>query len=394
MIDASEAKKQGYDVYDYVFSLEEQVRGFQTEKQVTSARITQLQLELERMRRELNELKNPPLLVGTIHEVLPDNSVIVKHSNGMEFLVKPMQGTESALESGKRVAMNQRSLMITQVLPDNKDWRVNAMEIIEKPKVTFESIGGLEKEILEIEEAVILPLTQPKSFEEIGIEPPNGVLLYGPPGTGKTLLAKAVANKTNSTFTSLSCSVLVRKYIGEGAKLVRDLFRLAKEKKPAIIFIDEIDSVGTHRFATANGDREVQRTMMQVRAEMDGLHEVKGVKVIAATNRIDMLDPALLRPGRFDRVIEVPLPDTGARKRILEIHAGKMSLDKKIDLNEIAALMEGFTGADIRAVCTEAGMFTLRSNRNKVTLKDFSEAVQKITRQPQAEDRPNEKMLA
>ena len=228
MPEANETKRPGtYDVYDYVFSIEEQLRSLQTEKQITSARLTQIQMELEKAKREINELKNPPLMVGTIHEIMPDGGVIVKHSNGMEFLVRPMPGLEKELESGKRVAMNQRSLVITHVFPENKDWRVSAMEVIEKPKVTFEQIGGLEKEIQELDEAVMLPLTQPESFAELGIEPPNGVLLHGPPGTGKTLLAKAVANRTNSTFISLSGAELVRKYIGEGAKLARDLFRMA-----------------------------------------------------------------------------------------------------------------------------------------------------------------------
>ncbi|HLC79551.1 MAG TPA: proteasome-activating nucleotidase [archaeon] len=390
----NETKKQGtYDVYDYVFSLEEQLRSLQTEKQMASARLTQLQIDLERMRKELNELKVPPLIVGTINEVLADNSVIVKHSNGMEFLVKPAPGIESELEAGKRVAMNQRSLVVTKVFPENKDWRVNAMEIIEKPKVTFEQIGGLENEMRELEEAVILPLTNPESFEQLGIDPPNGVLLHGPPGTGKTLLAKAVANKTNSTFISLSGSELVRKYIGEGSKLVRDLFRLAKEKTPSIIFIDEIDSVGTHRFATANGDREVQRTMMQLLSEMDGFCEVKGVKVIAATNRLDMLDPALLRPGRFDRIIAVPLPSKDARKKIFGIHSAKMAIEKKISLDELAGLTEGLTGADIKNVCMEAGIFALRENKKKIELRHFNDAVQKVSRLPVV-DRPNDRMFA
>lgn len=383
MPDGSEAKRAGrYDVYDYVFSLEEQLRNLQTEKQVSTARLTQMQLDLERMKRELNDLRAPPFIVGTIHEIMPDNSAIVKHSNGMEFLVRAQAGMEQELEAGKRVAMNQRTLMITKVFPENKDWRVNAMEIIEKPKASFGEIGGLEREIQELEEAVILPLTKPESFERLGINPPNGVLLHGQPGTGKTLLAKAVANRTNSTFISLSGAELVRKYIGEGARLVRDLFKLAQEKRPAIIFIDEIDAVGSHRFATANGDREVQRTLMQLLAEMDGFNEVKGVKIMAATNRLDMLDPALLRPGRFDRVIQVGLPGKEGRRRIFQIHSAKMALGENVRLEELAELTEGFTGADIRNACMEAGIFALREDRKSITLQDFSEAVQKVARKP------------
>lgn len=385
MAETQEAKKSTYDVYDYVFSLEDQLKNLETEKQITGARLTQVQIELERLRKELSEMRAVPLVMGTIHEVLPDKTVVVRNSNGMEFLVKAAQDVEAELEAGKRVAMNQRNLLITKVLAENKDWRVNAMEVIERPKITFGQIGGLEKEINELTEAVILPLLNPKGFEQLGIEPPNAVLLHGLPGTGKTLLAKAVANKAQATFISLSGSDLVRKYIGEGAKLVRDVFRLGKEKKPAIIFIDEIDAVGSHRFNTANGDREVQRTMMQLLSEMDGFHELDGVKVIGATNRIDMLDHALLRPGRFDRIIEVPVPTKEARTKIFAIHTAKMSLDKKISLEEVAELTDGFTGADIKVACMEAGMFALRQNKKKIELGDFNEAIQKLSKQPSSQ---------
>ena len=389
------AKKHGtYDVYDYVFSLEEQLKSLQTEKQMNGARISQLQLDLERMRKEITDLKSPPLVVGLISEIRDDKSVIVRNSNGMEFLVKAMQGLDEKLEIGKRVAMNQRSLVITKVFPENKDWRVTAMEVIEKPVITFQDIGGLKNEIRELEEAVILPLVNPKGFEKLGIDPPNGVLLHGAPGTGKTLLAKAVANKAKSTFISLSGSDLVRKYIGEGSRLVRDVFKMAKEKKPSIIFIDEIDSVGSQRFATANGDREVQRTLMQLLAEMDGFHDVKGIKIVGATNRMDMLDPALLRPGRFDRLIEVPLPDKESRKKIFEIHTSKMKSDSNIKIDELADLTEGLTGADIKAVCTEAGIFALRKKKNTITLKEFTEAADKISKKASDETPRNDKMFA
>jgi len=395
MESANEIKRKAtYDVYDYVFSLEEQLKGLQSEKQMNSARLTQLQLDMERTKRELAELKMPPLVVGTISEILSDGTSIIKNANGMEFLVRSSKELTTPLDAGARVAMNQRSLVITKVLPDNKDHRVTAMEVIEKPKITFEQIGGLDKEILELDESVMLPLLKPKEFEDLGIEPPNGVLLHGAPGTGKTLLAKAVANKTKSTFISLSGSDLVRKYIGEGSRLVKDVFKLAQEKKPSIIFIDEIDAVGSHRYSTANGDREVQRTMMQLLAEMDGFHDVKGVKIIGATNRLDMLDPALLRPGRFDRMIEVPAPNEKARKNIFDIHAKKMKLDSKIDLTELSALTEGFTGADIKAVCTEAGIFALRENKKKISLQHFNDAIQKLTKPSQDDSASRGKMYA
>jgi proteasome regulatory subunit len=392
MANTNETKRPEIKQYDYAFSLEEELRNLHIERQVTNARISQLQLDLERARRELNELKSPPLIVGTIVEVLQNGYVIVRNSNGMDFLVKALSELAPLLEPGKRVAMNQRTLSITQVFPESRDWRVNAMEIIEKPDTTFEQIGGLEKEIQELEEAVILPLTKPEKFEKLGIEPPNGVLLYGIPGTGKTMLAKAVANKTNSVFISLSGSDLVRKYIGEGSRLVRDLFSLAKEKKPSIIFIDEIDSVASHRYMTANGDREVQRTLMQLLAEMDGFEKIKGVKIIGATNRIDMIDPALLRPGRFDRIIEISPPQFEARIKIFEIYTKKMNIEKNVDLRKLAEITEGHTGADIKAICTEAGMFALRKNKNSVSMKEFDEAIKKLSKKQ--EEKPEQRMFA
>jgi len=394
MAEIKETSKGLYDVYDYVFSLEEQLKTLKTEKQMNFARITQLQIEIERTRKELNELKMPPLIVGTIEEILEDGTVFVKNSNGMEFIVKAMPDIQADLELGKRVGMNQRSLTILNVFPENKDWRVNAMQIIEKPITTFEEIGGLKNEIMELEETVILPMLKPEGFEKLGIESPGGVLLHGPPGTGKTLLAKAVANKSNATFISLSGSELVRKYIGEGSRLVRDVFKLAKEKAPSIIFIDEIDAVGSHRYDTANGDREVQRTLMQLLAEMDGFHSKKEVKIMGATNRLDMLDPALLRPGRFDRVIEIPLPDVEARKKIFTIHTKKMNMEKKVDVNALAELSDGLTGADIKAVCMEAGIFTLRKNGSRISAKDFEEAIVKVAKQPKMDQNFSEKMFA
>eukprot|EP01094_Clydonella_sp_ATCC50884_P022516 TRINITY_DN51_c0_g1_i2.p1 TRINITY_DN51_c0_g1~~TRINITY_DN51_c0_g1_i2.p1 ORF type:complete len:266 (-),score=107.94 TRINITY_DN51_c0_g1_i2:127-924(-) len=250
------------------------------------------------------------------------------------------------------------------------------MEVDEKPTEDYNDIGGLGKEINELKEAVVLPITHKHLFEEIGIKPPKGVLMYGPPGTGKTLLARACAAQTNSTFLKLAGPQLVQMFIGDGAKLVRDAFALAKEKAPAIIFIDEIDAVGTKRFdSEKSGDREVQRTMLELLNQLDGFSATDGVKVIAATNRIDVLDPALLRSGRLDRKIEFPLPNEEARAQILIIHSRKMNCADDINFEEISRSTQDFNGAQLKAVCVEAGMIALRRGDKQIRHEDFVEGV-------------------
>ena len=266
-----------------------------------------------------------------------------------------------------------------EVIPATVDPIVSGAEVLEKPDVKYEDIGGLKQQMLELREAVEDPLLRPELYEKVGIEPPKGVLLVGPPGTGKTLMAKAVANATNATFIRLVGSELVQKYIGEGARLVRDLFDLAKEKAPSIIFIDELDSVGAKRLDVAtSGDREVQRTLMQLLSELDGFTKVKDVKIIGATNRPDILDDALLRPGRFDRIIDVGLPDQDAREQIFDINIRHMSIDKKVSAKKLAEMTEGLSGAEIKNLCTEAGMLAIRDGRDKVTEKDFNAAKLKV----------------
>ena len=224
-----------------------------------------------------------------------------------------------------------------------------------------------------------MPLKKPELFERIGIEPPKGVLLYGPPGTGKTLLAKAVAHETEATFIRIIGSELVQKFIGEGARLVREIFNMAKEKAPTILFIDELDAIGSQRLKIAtSGDREVQRTLMQLLSELDGFELRGDVKIIGATNRVDILDPALLRPGRFDRMIEFPIPDEESRKAIFKIHTRKLRVEETIDINRLVSLTEGATGADIKAIATEAGMFAIRKDADKIINKDFVEAIEKV----------------
>ena len=339
-----------------------------------------LERNTKELKKEIDTYKKIPQILATVVDRLEEDKVAIKGTVGHTLIVGyPESIDEELLIPGARVALNEHTMSIVEVYPDEKDAEVKAMEIEEKPDAEYGDIGGLESQITEIKETVELPLKHPEIFEEIGIDPPKGILLQGPPGTGKTLLAKAVANETNATFIKLVASEFVNKFLGEGARYVREVFELAREKTPAIIFIDEIDAIGTRRTEShTGGEREVHRTLMQLLSELDGFDQRGDVGIIAATNRPDILDEALLRPGRFDRTIEVPLPNKESRKDILKIHTKKMKIDEKLDFDKLSSLSEGLSGADLKAVCTEAGMFAIRSKRRKVIQKDFIEAIEKM----------------
>ncbi|MEM3971621.1 MAG: proteasome-activating nucleotidase [Saccharolobus sp.] len=350
-------------------------------------KIKSLQIEIENLRKELNYYKaemdkmlSPPLIEATVLDVLPDGRILVRSSSGPNLIVNVASHIDQSLiKPGRSVALNQRGSTILEVLPQKEDPIIKSMEITEKPNIHYSDIGGLNEQIRELKEVIELPLKKPEIFRELGIEPPKGVLLYGPPGTGKTLLAKAVATESNATFIHVVASEFAQKFVGEGAKIVREVFQMAKRKAPAIIFIDEIDAIGAKRLDIGtSGEREIQRTLMQLLAELDGFNPLDNVKVIAATNRIDILDPALLRPGRFDRIIEVPLPDFKARVEIFNIYLGRMRVSKDIDVNVLAYLSDGFSGADIKNVCVEAGYIAIRENRNVIIMEDLIEAINKI----------------
>jgi len=360
--------------------LMEASRRIEGEKRYVESEMLRLQKEVKRLRAELDRLKTPPLIIGNVRDILSDGRVVVKSSTGPDFIVNTAEYiAKENIQTGARVALNKQTLAVMGVLPPSLDPIVMGAEIIEKPDMAYEDVGGLDKEIVEIREAVEDPLLRPDLYKKVGIDPPKGVLLVGPPGTGKTLLAKAVAKQTNATFIRFVGSELVQKYIGEGARLVRELFDLARQKAPSIVFIDEIDSVGAKRLELAtSGDREVQRTLMQLLAELDGFNPLGEVKIIGATNRPDILDEALLRPGRFDRIIEIPMPNFDARSSIYGIHTKRMNLDPSVNLDDIASRSEGATGADIKAICTEAGMFAIRDNRDVVFMGDFEKAVLKV----------------
>src|SRR5512136_1011314 len=319
--------------------LVEEARRVEGEKRFVEGELIRLQKELKRLKTELERLKAPPLIIGQIKDILADGRVVVKSSTGPDFIVSTSDYVSpDLLLAGARVALNKQTLAVMGVLPPSLDPIVVGAEIIEKPDTTYEEIGGLQDQILEVREAVEDPLLRPELYKKVGIDPPKGVLLVGPPGTGKTLLAKAVAKQTNATFIRFVGSELVQKYIGEGARLVRELFDLARQKAPSIVFIDEIDSVGAKRLELAtSGDREVQRTLMQLLAELDGFNPIGEVKIVAATNRPDILDEALLRPGRFDRIIEIPLPNFDGRLEIFKIHVKRMNVDDSININDLAA---------------------------------------------------------
>lgn len=360
--------------------LKEQIRQLESDKRYIETQKIRYEREVRKLKSEIEHLKTPPLIVGTITDLIDSGRVVVRSSAGPRFLVRVSQSVDpDLLKAGMRCTLNQQSLAVVEVLPSTYDSQVYGMELVDAPLETYEDIGGLEKQILEIREAVELPMTRPDLFERIGINPPKGVLLYGPPGTGKTLLAKAVAHETHAVFLHTVGSELVQKYIGEGARLVRELFDLAKEKAPSIVFIDEIDAIGASRTeAMTSGDREVQRTLMQLLAEMDGFEQRGDVKIIGATNRIDILDAALLRPGRFDRIIEIPLPDTEGRLSILKVHTRDMNLFEDVNLIEIARLTEGRNGADLNAICMEAGMFAIRKENTHVCHDNFLDALDKF----------------
>lgn len=361
--------------------LEEQCSQIESEKRYLENQKIKYEREIRKLQSELDRMKTSPLIIGTVIDVIKNDRIIVRSSNGPQFLVNVSQYIdEKKLLPGAKVALNQHTLAIAEVIPSTEEPFVAAMEVLESVEVDYDQIGGLDEQIQELQEAVELPLIEPERFARIGIDPPKGVLLYGLPGTGKTLLAKAVAHRTNATFIRVVGSELVQKYIGDGSKLVREIFEMARKKAPSIIFIDELDSIAARRLNETTGvDREVQRTLMQLLAEMDGFDKRKNIRIIAATNRPDVLDPAILRPGRFDRLVHVPMPGVEARGKILKIHCGKMTLAGDIDFKRLAKATEGMSGADLKAIATEAGMFAVRKNKELIEMEDFLEAVDKVS---------------
>lgn len=359
--------------------LSETAQQLLTDKLLLETEISQIKKRASRLEEEIRNLRTPPMIIGHLQDMTEDGA-IVRSSNGTVFLVSVNPRIESSLlVPGCRVALNQDTLSVIEILSDSWDPLVVTSEIIEKPTVSFDDIGGLKDQIKEIRETVELSFTNKEDFERFSIDPPKGVLLTGPPGTGKTLLAKAVANSTNAVFLGLVASELAQKYIGEGGRLVREIFDLARKKAPAIVFIDELDAIGSKRLDSAtSGDREVQRTLMQLLSELDGFEPLEDVKIIAATNRPELLDSALLRPGRFDRIVEIPLPDEEGRLSILKVHTKNTPISSSIELGDIASKTEGFSGAEIKSLVVEAGVSAISNGRKKISKSDFSNSLEKI----------------
>ena len=332
------------------------------------------------LKEELQLLQEQGSYVGEVIKVMDKKKVLVKvHPEG-KFIVDVDKSINiSDIIANCRVALRNDSYTLHKILPNKIDPLVSLMMVEKVPDSTYDMIGGLDKQIKEIKEVIELPIKHPELFDSLGIAQPKGVLLYGPPGTGKTLLARAVAHHTDCTFIRVSGSELVQKFIGEGARMVRELFVMAREHSPSIIFMDEVDSIGSTRMdGGPGGDSEVQRTMLELLNQLDGFEPKQNIKVVMATNRVDILDPALLRPGRIDRKIEFPAPNEDARLDILKIHSRKMNLMRGINLRKIAGLISGASGAEVKAVCTEAGMYALRERRVHVTQEDFELSVAKV----------------
>eukprot|EP00455_Lapot_gusevi_P014760 TRINITY_DN1741_c0_g1_i1.p1 TRINITY_DN1741_c0_g1~~TRINITY_DN1741_c0_g1_i1.p1 ORF type:complete len:447 (-),score=176.18 TRINITY_DN1741_c0_g1_i1:159-1499(-) len=330
----------------------------------------------EEEKNQVEELRGSPLAIGTLEEIIDENHAIVSSPMGPEYYVGMCSFVDKdQIEPGCTVLLHNKVMAVVGMLNDETDPLVNVMKVDKAPLESYADVGGLEDQIQEVKEAVELPLTHPELYEDIGIQPPKGVIFYGPPGTGKTLLAKAVANETSATFLRVVGSELIQKYLGDGPKLVREIFRVADEHAPSIVFIDEIDAVGTKRYdSTSSGEREIQRTMLELLNQLDGFDARGDVKVIMATNRIESLDPALLRPGRIDRKIEFPQPDIKTKRMIFQIQTTKMSLAPDVDLEEFVMTKDDLSGADIKAICTEAGLMALRERRMKVNQADFRKA--------------------
>jgi len=377
------------DLYTKLKKLQRQLEFLEVQEEYIKDEQKNLKKELLHAQEEIKRIQSVPLVIGQFLEPIDQNNGIVGSTTGSNYYVRILSTIDrELLKPSASVALHKHSNALVDILPPESDSSITMLQADEKPDISYADIGGLDIQKQEMREAVELPLTHFELYKQIGIDPPRGVLMYGPPGCGKTMLAKAVAHHTTASFIRVVGSEFVQKYLGEGPRMVRDVFRLAKENSPAIIFIDEIDAIATKRFDAQTGaDREVQRILLELLNQMDGFDTLGKVKIIMATNRPDTLDPALLRPGRLDRKIEISLPNEQGRLDILKIHSAHIAKRGDIDYEAVVKLSDGFNGADLRNVCTEAGMFAIRAERDYVIDEDFMKAVRKVVESKKLESK-------
>jgi len=373
------------DPYLRMKELQRQLEILNIQEEFIKVELKNLKSEHLRAQEEVKRIQSVPLVVGQFLEMVDSNHAIVGSTTGSNYYVRVLSTiNRKDLKPAASVALHRHSNALVDVLPSESDSSIQLLQANEKPDVAYADIGGCDIQKQEIREAVELPLTHFELYKQIGIDPPRGVLLFGPPGTGKTMLAKAVANHTMAAFIRVNGSEFVQKYLGEGPRMVRDVFRLARENAPAIVFIDEIDSIATKRFDAQTGaDREVQRILIELLNQMDGFDQSVNVKVIMATNRADTLDPALLRPGRLDRKIEFPMPDRRQKRLIFQVITSKMNLSEEVDLEDYVSRPDKISGAEIAAICQEAGMQAVRKNRYVILAKDFEKGYKSVVKRGQ-----------
>nr|WCZ58641.1 26S proteasome regulatory subunit 6B [Seculamonas ecuadoriensis] len=378
---SSDANK---DLYQRLKSLQRELEFITIQEEYIKEEQKSLKRELLRAAEEVKRIRSVPLTIGQFLEMIDDHMGIVSSTTGSNYYVRILSTIDrELLKPSASVALHRHSHALVDVLPPEADSTIQVMSSSEKPDVAYEDIGGLDVQKQEIREAVELPLTNPDLYKQIGIDPPRGVLLYGPPGTGKTMMAKAVAHHTTAAFIRVVGSEFVQKYLGEGPRMVRDVFRMARENSPSIVFIDEVDSIATKRFDAQTGaDREVQRILLELLNQMDGFDQTTNVKVIMNTNRWDTLDPALLRPGRLDRKIEFPLPDRRQKRLIFQVLTAKMNLSDDVDLEDYVSRPDKISGADIAAIVQEAGMQAVRKNRYVILPQDFEKGYKAHVKKP------------
>ncbi|XP_036674438.2 26S proteasome regulatory subunit 6B [Drosophila suzukii] len=375
------------DLYVLYKKLQMELELIQVQEDYIKEEQRNLKKEFIHAQEEVKRIKAVPLVIGQFLEAVDENNGIVASTTGSNYYVRVLSTIDrEQLKPSSSVALHKQSNCLVDLVPPEADSTISMLTPEERPDVNYSDIGGLDMQKQEIREAVELPLTHAQLYKQIGIDPPRGVLLFGPPGCGKTMLAKAVAHHTTASFIRVVGSEFVQKYLGEGPRMVRDLFRLAKQNAPSVIFIDEIDAIATKRFDAQTGaDREVQRILLELLNQMDGFDETTNVKVIMATNRADTLDPALLRPGRLDRKIEFPLPDRRQKRLVFTTITSKMNVGEDVDLEDIIARPDKISNADINAICQEAGMHAVRENRYVVNAKDFEKGYKTSVRKDETQ---------